>query len=72
MDLNAALTLCYCGIQDGYRAAKKDFTLSIDDLADQFDGNWGSLEKIFTVLAKHMTDGLDKEKKKPAKKAKKK
>lgn len=71
MDLNSALTLCFCGIQDGHRAAKQDFKITIDDLADQFDGNWDCLEEVFNVLARHMTDGMDREKKKAAKKAKK-
>jgi hypothetical protein len=70
MDLNSALTLCFCGIQDGYRAAGKKFNLTIDDLADQFDGNWDCLESVFTTLAKHMTDGFDTEKKKKLKTAK--
>lgn len=71
MDLNSALTLCYCGIKDGYRSAKKDFNLSLDDLADQFDGNWESLENVFNVLAEHMSDGMDQQKKKTAKRVKK-
>ena len=63
MDLNAALTLCYCGIIDGSRVAKKECKLSLDDLADMFDGNWDCMEKVFAVLAKQMNDGFEKKKK---------
>ena len=64
MDLNSALSLCFCGIQDGYRAAKKDFKLTLDDLADQFDGNWDCMENVFNVLADQMSDGVTEKKKK--------
>jgi hypothetical protein len=70
MDLNSALCLCFCGIADGYRAAKKDFKLTLDDLADQFDGNWDCMANVFNVLADQMSDGVT-EKKKKAKVAKK-
>ena len=56
--------LCFCGIQDGYRAAKKDFKLTLDDLADQFDGNWDCMENVFNVLADQMSDGVTEKKKK--------
>ena len=32
MGLNDALVLIHCGIEDGYRAAKQECKLSIDDL----------------------------------------
>tara|TARA_R100000773_G_scaffold27464_1_gene23756 strand:+ start:398 stop:736 length:339 start_codon:yes stop_codon:yes gene_type:complete len=67
MDLNSALTLCYCGIQDGCRVAKKKFDMTIDDLADLFDGNWDCMESVFSVLASQMTDGFDEKKKTPKK-----
>lgn len=70
IDLNSAITLCFCGIQDGCRVSGKQFKMTIDDLADLFDGNWDCLEAVFSVLASQMTDGFDEKKKKP-KKAKK-
>jgi hypothetical protein len=70
MDLNSAITLCYCGIKDGCRVAKKKFDLTLDDLADLFDGNWDCMENVFTVLAKQMSDGFEEKKKKPKKKKK--
>lgn len=71
MSLDSALTLCFCGIQDGYRSAKMEFNLTIDDLSDQFDGNFEAMEQVFETLAEQMNDGFT-EKKKKAKKVKKK
>lgn len=71
MSLDNALTLCFCGIEDGYRAAKQEFNLTIDDLSDQFDGNFEAIEKVFETLADQMNDGFN-EKKKTAKKVTKK
>ena len=72
MDLNSALCLCFCGIEDGYRATKKSFNITIDDLADQFDGNWECMERVFETLSSQMTDGFEDEKKKTAKRVKQK
>ena len=35
MNLDNALTLIFCGIEDGYRAAKQEFTLSMDYLDEE-------------------------------------
>ena len=40
MTLDDALTLIYCGVEDGYRAAKQECELTIDDLADLIDGDF--------------------------------
>ena len=45
MTLNDALVLIYCGIEDGYRAAKQECQISIDDLADLIDGDFDSIGK---------------------------
>ena len=39
MTLDGALNLIYCGIEDGHRAAKQEFKLTIDDLADLIDND---------------------------------
>ena len=70
MTLDGALTLMYCGIKDGHRVSKQDFTLDIDDIADALDGNMDCLEKVFEVLARQMSDG-NTEGKQKAKRTKK-
>ena len=67
MTLDDALTLIYCGIEDGYRAAKQDCDLSIDDLADLIDGDFDSIGKAMEILAEQM-GGNTKSKKPKAKK----
>ena len=66
MTLDSALTLIYCGIEDGYRAAKQEFDLTIDDLADLIDNDYDSLGRAMEIQAEHM--GGSKEKKQKAKK----
>ena len=66
MTLDDALTLIYCGIEDGYRAAKQDCDLSVDDLADLIDGDFDSIGKAMEILAEQM--GGNTEKKQKAKK----
>lgn len=63
MDLNSALTLCYCGIKDGCRVSKQKLNLTIEELADLFDGNYDCLESVFEVLGRQMSDGFEKKKK---------
>tara|TARA_R100001594_G_C3846311_1_gene217243 strand:- start:74 stop:415 length:342 start_codon:yes stop_codon:yes gene_type:complete len=69
MTFNDAFTLIYCGIEDGHRAAKQKFELSIDEVTDMFDGNMDCMEKAFDVLSKSM--GTDTAGKGKAKKVKK-
>tara|TARA_R100001443_G_C3362866_1_gene179381 strand:+ start:1718 stop:2044 length:327 start_codon:yes stop_codon:yes gene_type:complete len=66
MTLDSALTLIYCGIEDGYRAAKQEFDLTIDDLADLIDNDYDSIGRAMEILAEHM--GGSNEKKPKAKK----
>lgn len=66
MTLDDALTLIYCGIEDGHRAAKQDCDLSVDDLADLIDGDFDCIGKAMEILAEQM--GGNNEKKQKAKK----
>ena len=66
MTLDNALTLIYCGIEDGYRAAKQECDLTVDDLADLIDGDFVSIGKAMEILAEQM--GGSNEKKPKAKK----
>jgi len=68
MNLNDALILIYCGIEDGYRAAKQECKLSVDDLADLMDGDFDAIGRCMEVLTQMM--GGDSEKKPKPKKAK--
>tara|TARA_R110001583_G_scaffold7017_1_gene35092 strand:+ start:1182 stop:1526 length:345 start_codon:yes stop_codon:yes gene_type:complete len=70
LTFNDAFSLIYCGLQDGYRAAKQPFTYNIDEVTDMFDGNMDCMEKAFEILGRAMGDG--NEKKVKAKKVKKK
>ena len=69
MGLNDALVLIHCGIEDGYRAAKQECELSIDDLADAMDGDMEAISRCMEVLAQML--GGNNEKKLKPKKAKK-
>ena len=66
MTLDNALNLIYCGIEDGYRAAKQECKITIDDLADLIDNDYDSIAKAMEILAEQM--GGDTEKKQKAKK----
>ena len=66
MTLDDALNLIYCGIEDGYRAAKQECELSIDDLADLIDGDFDSIGRAMEILTEQM--GGNNEKKPKAKK----
>lgn len=66
MTLNDALILIYCGIEDGYRAAKQKCEIGIDDLADLIDGDFDSIGKAMEILTEQM--GGNTEKKQKAKK----
>ena len=57
---NDAFSLIYCGIEDGHRASKQPFKLSLDEVTDLFDGNTESMEKAFEILARAMGDGNEK------------
>ena len=68
MSLNDALILIHCGIEDGYRAAKQECELSVDDLADKMDGDMDGISRCMKVLTDMM--GGNNEKKPKPKKAK--
>ena len=63
MTLDDALTLIYCGIEDGHRAAKQECNLSIDDLADLIDGDFDSIGKAMEILAEQMGGNTGKKQK---------
>tara|TARA_Y100000401_G_C8321663_1_gene225653 strand:+ start:2233 stop:2559 length:327 start_codon:yes stop_codon:yes gene_type:complete len=63
MTLNDALVLIYCGIEDGYRAAKQECQISIDDLADLIDGDFDSIGKAMEILTEQMGGNTGKKQK---------
>ena len=66
MTFNDAFVLIYCGIEDGHRASKQEFRMSVDDITDLFDGHMEKMEEMFTLLGRAMNN--DNEGKKKAKK----
>ena len=60
MTLDNALTLIYCGIEDGYRAAKQEFKLTIDDLADLIDTDYKVIARAMEILTEQMGGGSEK------------
>lgn len=71
MNLDHALQLIYCGIEDGYRKAKQKIEIeSVDDLADLIDTDFDSIARAMDILTDMMSGG-DDEKKQTAKKGKK-
>ena len=69
MQLDQALTLILCGLEDGYRAAKQPCDLDIETLSDLVDEDFELIEKCMTILADQM--GGAKGGKQKANKAKK-
>lgn len=63
MTLDDALTLIYCGIEDGFRAAKQDCNINIDELADLIDGDFDSIGRAMEVLAEQMNGSAEKKQK---------
>ena len=63
MNLDNALTLIYCGIEDGYRASKQDFDLTMDDLADLIDEDFNAIGRCMEVLAEQMGGNTTKKQK---------
>ena len=47
MTFDTALTLIFCGLLDGARAAKEDFKYTIDDLADDLDNDMGAIDRCY-------------------------
>ena len=69
MTFNDAFSLIYCGLEDGYRAAKQPFHYSLDEVTDMFDGHMDCMEQAFEILGRAM--GEKSEKKNKAKKVRK-
>ena len=66
MGLDDACQLILAGLQDGARVAGKDFDLTIEDIADILDEDFGALQKCFDVFgeqfsAKFKDEGNEKE-----------
>lgn len=55
MTFDTALTLIYVGLQDGSRAAKQNFEMTIDDLADLLDTDMDAIERCMIVFTEMMT-----------------
>ena len=64
MSLDDALILIYCGIEDGYRAAKQECKLTLDELADKMDGDMEAITRCMGVLT-DMMGGATEKKAKP-------
>ena len=68
MTLDNALTLIFCGIEDGYRAAKQKCELTIDDLADLIDTDFNVIGEAMKILTNHMGSNSNKKKQKAKRK----
>ncbi len=63
MTLDNALTLIFCGIEDGFRAAKQECKLTVDDLADLIDSDFNSIGKAMEILTEQMGGNTGKKQK---------
>lgn len=63
MSLDSALTLIFCGIEDGYRAAKQQCEITIDSLADLIDDDFDAIGRCMEVLAEQMGGSTGKKQK---------
>tara|TARA_A100001201_G_scaffold32268_1_gene34726 strand:- start:5604 stop:5930 length:327 start_codon:yes stop_codon:yes gene_type:complete len=66
MTITQALALVWAGLKDGARVMKKDFDLSIDDVADLIDEDQDAMNKVLAVFQ----DSISSPSKKPTKKKK--
>jgi hypothetical protein len=57
MTLGDAVNLIWCGLKDGARAEKKEFTLTSEDVADFLDDDIGALNDVLAVFAESFTEG---------------
>ena len=55
--LGDAVNLIWCGLKDGARAEKKEFTLTSEDVADFLDDDIGALNDVLAVFAESFTEG---------------
>tara|TARA_R100000995_G_C3478402_1_gene122367 strand:+ start:928 stop:1275 length:348 start_codon:yes stop_codon:yes gene_type:complete len=60
MTFDTALTLIYVGLMDGSRAAKEEFHLTIDDLADLLDTDMEAIERCMVLFTEMMTPKQNK------------
>lgn len=51
MTLETAFILIYCGLKDGARVTKKDFTLTVDDIGDLLDDNPELLNDVMSAFS---------------------
>jgi hypothetical protein len=69
MTLDNALILMYCGIEDGYRAAKQEMKLDVDGLADLVDSDFDAIGRCMETLGEMMSSMTKSEKKQKPKQA---
>ena len=75
MSLDDACQLILAGLRDGARVAGKEFSLSVEDMADILDEDFDALQKCLNVFsqqftAKYNKEGNEKREKKTSKKNK--
>ena len=63
MNLDNALTLIFCGLEDGYRAAKQQCEITIDSLADLIDEDFDAIGRCMEILAEQMGGASEKKQK---------
>lgn len=51
MDIDQAVQLIWAGLKDGARKSKTEFTLDIEQLADQFDDDMEALSRCIEIFA---------------------
>lgn len=61
MTMEEAITLCWCGLKDGARKAKKPFNLDPYDVADLIDEDQEAIEKMMEVFANQFNTKMDDE-----------
>jgi hypothetical protein len=61
MTMEQAITLCWCGLKDGARKAKKQFDMETVDIADLLDDDPNAIEKIMEVFAAQFNTEMDDE-----------
>ncbi len=71
MTFDTAITLIHCGLIDGARKAKEEFNYTIDDLADDLDGDMSAIERCM-VLFTEQIGGKELDTQKKTKKTKEK
>lgn len=66
MSFDHLVKLVYCGLVDGSRVEKKEFTFTVDDIADWLDDDKGLMLEMFNEFRGSMAQPQEKKaKKKP-------